>query len=289
MDGEEEAVIRSLLPAVLLLTSALWAQTPACTATGDLEIVPFQSKVFPAPRQLRILLPDGYRAPTNSNRRYPVLYLNDGQALFDVCVVGLSHEWRVDETVGELVAQGKLAPLIVVGIDNGGRRLRAKEYLPYVDRFLQPPEPDPQGKRYPKFLLDEVIPFVESRYRIMPGAKNRVLGGASYGAGIALHTLIARPESFAGLLLESPSVYADDYHLLKDAKRVRAWPERVYIGTGTVNEPVRDSERLRQLIEDAGLTRARLWRVQQEGGAHSERWWAQRLPAALQFLFPQEQ
>jgi len=88
------------------------------------------------------------------------------------------------------------------------------------------------------------------------------------------------------LLLESPSVYADDYHLLKDVKKVRKWPERIYIGTGTVNEPVKDSARLRALLQAAGLTSARLWRVQQEGGAHSEKWWAQRLPAALQFLFP---
>ena len=83
MDRREEAVIPSLLPTVLVLISSLLAQAPACTATGDLEIVPFESSVFPAPRQLRILVPTGYRLAANSSRRYPVLYLNDGQTSTD--------------------------------------------------------------------------------------------------------------------------------------------------------------------------------------------------------------
>jgi len=214
-------MIRSFLATGLLLTSSLLAQAPPCTSTGDREIIPFESKVFPAPRQLRILLPEGYRSAANKDRRYPVLYMNDGQALFDVCASGSGQEWRVDETVGELFAQGKIRPLIVVGIDNGGRSLRSKEYLPYFDEYLRPLELDPQGKQYPRFLLDEVIPRIENLYRVLPGAENRALGGASYGAGIALYAVIKRPGSFAGLLLESSSVYADDYHLLNDAKPVR--------------------------------------------------------------------
>jgi enterochelin esterase-like enzyme len=69
------------------------------------------------------------------------------------------------ETVDELVSSGRIEPIIVVGIDNAGRRLRPREYLPYPDDTRSPPEPDPQGKLYPLFLLNEVIPFVEARYR----------------------------------------------------------------------------------------------------------------------------
>lgn len=195
------------------------------------------------------------------------------------------EEWRVDETVDELTAQGTINPIIVVGIDNGGRRLRPKEYLPYVDDTLAPPEPDPQGRLYPRFLLDEVAPFVERHYRVLPGARHRLLGGSSYGAGIALYTVIKRPRSFEGLLLESPSVYAGDYHLLKEAASVRAWPRRIYIGTGTVQEPVADVRKLQALFQKAGLGRDRLRVVVREGAAHSEKWWAERLPNALQFLF----
>jgi enterochelin esterase-like enzyme len=274
--------------ALLFLTSSVPSpEKPGCTATGDLEIVPFESKVFPTPRNLRILLPVNYKLPENRNRRYAVLYLNDGQNLFDVCTSQFNpQEWRVDETVIDLIAHGKLEPMIVVGLDNGGTQMRPREYLPYGDDTLRPPEPNPQGKLYPQFLLDEVVPFIESSYRVLPGAANRVLGGSSYGAGIALFTVVECPGSFGGLLLESPSIYADDYHLLKQAKSVKEWPRRIFIGTGTVNEPVDDVKRLESLLQKAGLGADRLRVVVQNGGAHSEKWWAQRLPDALQFLFP---
>jgi enterochelin esterase-like enzyme len=271
-----------------LVLSFLWPQTKTvCTATGDLEIVKFDSKTFPTTRKLRILLPEGYRLSENRDRRYPVLYLNDGQNLFDVCTTQFTgQEWRVDETVRELIAQSAITPLIVVGIDNGGKRQRPKEYLPYVDDTLKPPEPNPEGKLYPRFLVDEIVPFVESHYRVLPGGEHRALGGASYGAGIALYTVVKRPGSFGMLLLESPSVYAGDYHLLGDAESVRVWPDRIFIGTGTVNEPVDDVNALRKLFEKSGLGSDRLRVVVQHGGEHTEYWWGRRLPEALRFLFP---
>jgi enterochelin esterase-like enzyme len=269
-----------------LLGRAATARGESCAVAGELEVVPFASRVFPTPRSLRVLLPEGYASPDNHGRRYPVLYLNDGQNLFDVCTATSgSEEWRADETVRELTERGEIPPILVVGIDNAGLRLRGREYLPYVDETLQPPMPDPQGALYPRFLLDEVVPFVESRYRTLPGARNRVLGGSSYGAGAALFTAIHRPQSFGGLLLESPSVYADDDHLLREARAVRRWPSRVYVGTGTVNEPVEDVAKLRAVFEHASLGRDRLRVVIQDGAGHSERWWAQRLPEALRFLF----
>jgi len=271
----------------VLLASFLGSPAKSsCTATGDLEIVRFESKVFPAERNLRILLPAGYRLPENRHRQYPVLYLNDGQNLFDVCTSQFTgEEWRVDETVDDLIAHGTIRPIIVVGIDNGGKRLRPREYLPYVDDTLVPPEANPEGKLYPRFLLEEVVPFVETRYRVLPGASNRTLGGASYGAGIAFYTVVEHPGSFGGLLLESPSIYADDYHILKDAESVRTWPRRIFIGTGTVNEPVEDVEKLKKLLEKSGLGPERLRVAVQEGAGHSEKWWAGRLPNALRFLF----
>lgn len=267
---------------------ALFSGSPeksSCTATGDLEIVRFESKVFPAQRNLRVLLPAGYRLPENRHRQYPVLYLNDGQNLFDVCTSQFTgEEWRVDETVNDMIAHSAISPIIVVGIDNGGKRWRPKEYLPYVDDALTPPEPDPEGKKYPRFLLEEIVPFVETQYRVLPGAGNRTLGGASYGAGIALYTVVEHPGSFGGLLLESPSIYADDYHVLKDAESVRVWPHRIFIGTGTVNEPVEDVERLKALFQKSGLGPERLQVVVQQGAEHSEKWWAGRLRNALRFL-----
>src|SRR5437868_3178059 len=112
----------------------------ATTVVGDLEVVPFESKVFSNTRNLRILLPRGYHLAMYGTRHYPVLYLNDGQNLFDLCTSMFNHEeWQVDETVAALTAAGDIPPMIVVGIDNAGRRGRAHEYLPYPDETLSPP------------------------------------------------------------------------------------------------------------------------------------------------------
>jgi len=278
-----------LMGLVFVAACGLFGQSRHCTATGDIETVPFKSAVFTGPRSLRVLLPDGYRLPENRDHHYPVLYMNDGQNLFDVCTsLYQSGEWQVDEIVRELIASRKIQPILVVGIDNGGRRLRPQEYLPYFDDTLRPVEPEPRGALYPRFLLDEVVPFVENHYRVLPGAQGRVLGGSSYGAGIALFTVMQRPASFEGLLLESPSIYADNYHLLRDAESVLAWPLRVYIGTGTIQEPLEDVRKLEAVLRKAGLRDDRLRVVVQEGAAHSEKWWAQRFPIALQFLFSQK-
>lgn len=258
------------------------SQKAGCAPVGELDILPFRSDVFAAARSLRILLPPGYRLPANKERRYPVLYLNDGQDLFGACT---DKEWRVDRTVAALIREHRIPPIIVVGIDHG-HRARAKEYLPWGDETLQPPEPDAAGKYYPAFLLDEVVPFVESRYRISKGAAHRVLGGSSYGAGIALFTAMERPGSFAGLLLESPSLSADNYHLLRNAEVVHVWPRRIYIGTGTVREPLQDVRRLEALLRNKGVAGAgRLLVRVQQGAMHNEKYWAQRLPEALRFLF----
>ena len=108
-----------------------------------------------------------------------MLYLNDGQNLFDAATSTFTgREWRVDETVRELTAAGRIPPIVVVGIDHAGRRERFREYFPWVDRFLEPPEPDPQGARYPAFLVDEVIPFVEARYRVARDPEQRGVGGS---------------------------------------------------------------------------------------------------------------
>ncbi len=267
----------------------LWSGAQSCesTVTGSLDIVKFDSKVFGNTRMLRVLLPPGYRLPMNARQRFPVLYLNDGQNLFDVCTSSRGEEWRVDETVEQLVAARAIPPIIVVGIDSGDSRQRANEYLPYPDSTFSPAIPDPQGKKYPQFLMSEVVPFIEDHYRVRGGAGNRVLGGSSYGAGAAIYAAIAQPGAFAGLLIESPSVYASDYHLLKDAATVREWPRRIFIGVGTSRgEPVEDVARLAEILRKAGLDDRHLKVVVQEGGMHSESWWAKRLPDALKFLFP---
>jgi len=267
------------------------ASTPS--VVGDLRFHQFTSQVFGNTRMLRVLLPPSYDEEANKTWRYPVLYLNDGQNLFDAGTSIFNPlEWQVDETVARLLREDKIEPLIIVGIDNAGKRLRPKEYLPYVDTDLQPPEPDPQGRKYPSFLVEEVMPFINAEYRTKIGPENTGLGGSSYGGLIALHTVISRPGVFGRLLLESASLYVSDNQPLKDSRRCANWPARVYLGIGTGEteredwnaEAVAHIRQLEKILQEAGLDNNRLLVVVAADAQHNEAAWAARLPTALEFL-----
>jgi predicted alpha/beta superfamily hydrolase len=259
---------------------------PHCSVVGDLQILPLSSKVFHNTRMLRVWLPPGYNDPDHRSERYPVLYLNDGQDLFDACTsVFNAEEWGVDETATALIQSHKVSPLIIVGIDNAGKRDRPKEYLPFPDETLKPATPKVYGKNYPRFLLDEVMPFIDRTFRTDPNPATTGLGGSSYGAGIALYTVMKRPGRFGKLLLESPSLYAHDDYLLHRADAFNRWPAKIFIGVGSVNEPVDDVHRLQAILTRHGLGDQRLLVVEEPGAGHDEKAWAQRFPRALEFLY----
>jgi len=234
---------------------------------------------------LRVWLPPGYRT---TNRRYPVMYLNDGQDLFDEATATFDPvEWGVDESMAALCKTRAIEPFIVVGVDNAGHLGRPHEYLPWPDMTLKPVDDHPVGASYPKFLLNEVIPLIQKRFRTKPGAANRALGGASYGAGIALYTVITRPGSFGKLLLESPSLYANDFRLLTEAAKLKRWPGRIYLGCGlTDSEPVDDVHKLEAILRSAGLGPNRFYLLFQKDGRHNSHWWGKRFSVAARFLFP---
>lgn len=255
-----------------------------CSVVGDLELRSFTSRVFHNTRMLRVWLPPEYKHLRT--RHYPVLYLNDGQNLFDACTsIFNAQEWRVDESVTELIREQRITPLIIVGIDNAGKRDRPKEYLPFPDDTLRPMESEVHGQDYPRFLLEEVMPFINREYRTDPDPAKTGLGGSSYGAGIALYTVMARPGNFGRLLLESPSLYAHDNFLLHEAERFNQWPGLVYIGVGSVQEPVDDVHQLVDILHKNSLGSKRLLLVEVPGAGHNENAWAERLPRALEFLY----
>lgn len=287
--------------AIAVFAAGAFSQSPettkASTATGDLRLHDFSSRIFGNSRTIRVLLPPHY--DEHPKVKYRVLYLNDGQNLFDLATAQFNPmEWRVDETIGRLIESGEIPPVIVVGIDNAGKRMRPNEYLPWEDKFLSPPMPKPNGAKYPEFLVDEVLPFIEQRYRVKTGAENTGLGGSSYGALIALYTVIKKPGVFGRLLLESPSFYVSDARVLADARSVAKWPKRIYVGVGTNEEgakkcdpsgdggeAVRDVQRFRDIVLKSGFDPKRLSVVVEECAVHNEEAWAGRLPAALKFLY----
>ena len=260
------------------------------TATGDLRIHPFHSRIYRNDRFLRVWLPPGYDDAQNAARQYPVLYLNDGQNLFEPATSFNGVEWQVDETADRLIREQVIAPMIIVGIDNTGKD-RLREYMPH--RSFQPIMLRVQGTRYPSFLIKEVMPFVERHYRVAPGPRNSGLGGSSLGALIALYTVAVSPEIFGRLLLESPSLWAANRQIVRQSRTVRRWPERVFLATGSAEagrpdrdrSMVDDVQELAAILHRSGLDRSRLRFIVDQGASHHESSWARRFPDALSFLF----
>src|SRR5271165_223050 len=138
-------------------------------AAGDLRLHQFRSRIFRNLRFLRVWLPPGYDDAENAGRLYPVLYLNDGQNLFEAATSFAGVEWQVDETGDRLIREGVVPPMIFVGMDNAGRE-RIREYMPH--RSLHPIMLRAHGTRYPAFLFKEVMPFVAGNYRVANGPEN---------------------------------------------------------------------------------------------------------------------
>ena len=254
-----------------------------------LEIHELPSVYLGSTRRLTVWSP--WRRRSKRIGAYPVLYLNDGQNLFDPSLAFAGNTWRVAETAKRLVRLGRIPPMLIVGIDHGGAR-RGREYLPVVD--VQYPAPgEPLGREYAEFVTREVMPFITRTHPVARGASNTGFGGSSYGAVAALNTAIIKPGTFGRLLIESPSLYVGNKYLLRRAVTVTRWPSRIFLGVGTAEtgNPERNHEtvanvlELEQILHRARLGPRRLRVVVEKDAAHSEAAWAGRLPRALQFLF----
>ncbi|MFZ0808954.1 MAG: alpha/beta hydrolase-fold protein [Candidatus Sulfotelmatobacter sp.] len=259
-------------------------------ATGDLRLHEFRSRTFRNTRFVRVWLPPGYDDPANQGTRYPVLYLNDGQNLFEAASSFTHVEWQVDETADRLIREGVIPSMIIVGLDNTGKN-RIREYVPH--RSLHPMMMRVRGGRYPDFLIKEIMPFVGRYYRVATGPENTGLGGSSLGALIALYTGASRPDVVGHLLLESPSLWVSHRQIITESREVKIWPQRIYLATGTTESGREDVSRsmvddvreLAGIFRRAGLGDDRMELVIDEGGTHHESAWARRFPEALRFLY----
>lgn len=284
----------------MILAIVLTGFSQRRSIVSDVRFHELKSKVFQNTRTMRVLVPPGYNK--DEEQTYPVLYLNDGQNLFQTQTAQSENsEWGADETYKDLLDNNEIEPVIIVGIDNAGISERANEYLPYFDEYLMPPLPEPQGAKYPQFLIEEVMPFIEKNYRVKTGAESTGLGGASYGALISLYTVIKKPGVFGNLLLESPSFYVDDGKILKEAGGFTSFPERIYIGVGTneedrpdcvpgdlSHEAVMDVLKLQKILAARGFGENDLKILIEDCAVHGEIAYGRRFYEALRFLYEKE-
>ena len=260
------------------------------TLTGNIEEHrDFRSKILANRRDVLVYLPLGYRR--FSRQRFPVLYLQDGQNVFDAATAFSQVEWSVDETAQELIRKSLIEPLIIVAIANTGEE-RIHEYAPtrgVIDESAKRKKRSRGlARHYGRFLTEELKPFIDRQYRTRKEPEFTGLGGSSLGGLVTLSVGLWFPEVFRRLIVMSPSVWWDNQVIVKMFEDLPdKLPLKIWLDTGT-HEP--GWERARTL-RDAMIEKG--WRlyddlqyVEVEGADHSEGAWAARVDPALRFLFP---
>lgn len=271
---------------------------PAAVTIGTLKRLQVQGGVGNAKGQTRDLLvwlPPGYDDAKNASVKYPVLYMHDGQNVFSKPATA-PGEWQMDETAGRLIEEGKIRPLIVVGIPHSGST-RTAEYLPPVTTEEIVQGLTPQGEGHVEWLTREVMPRVERTFRVATGPENTGVGGSSLGGLISLYAGSKHPEKFGLVLAESPSLrFGKDEFGKTFFTNVKKWPSKVYLAVGTAEAGAGNrasdecAEAVRAfdaLLSSGGVRDARKKFITEEGAAHNEAAWAKRLPTALEFLYGQ--
>ena len=269
---------------------------------------------FVAPRNIDVWLPDGY----SPQKKYVVLYMHDGQMLFDSTTTWNHQEWCVDETAGMLIKQGKIRDCIVVGVSNGGK-LRHSEYFPQKPFESLSKEQqaaiyasarnqsvalfagDIQSDRYLKFLVTELKPFIDSVFPTLKNRSNTFIAGSSMGGLISLYALCEYPAVFGGAACLSthwPGTLATENNPVPDAfmKYLRTHlpdpsTHRIYFDFGdqTLDSIYKPYQlRADAIMKSRGYTAGNWVTREFPGENHSEKSWAKRLNIPLEFLLKPE-
>lgn len=247
------------------------------TVTGTVRVL--RGVSGPRPRDRRpvwVYLPPSHGS---DRRSYPVLYMQDGQNLFDDAI-SFAGEWRVDEAMETLAGEGIEA--IVVGVANLGPR-RSDEYGPLPEPELGGGEAD----AYLDFLTGTVKPLVDGSFRTRAGPRDTGILGSSLGGLLSLYAFFLRPEvfGFAGAL--SPALWFGERGIFRIVGDAEAPPGRIYLDVGRRegHRSVRDVRRMCRLLERKGYRRdEELLCVKARGAGHDETAWARRFPGAARFL-----
>jgi predicted alpha/beta superfamily hydrolase len=243
----------------------------------------FRSQFLPDDRDITVFLPPGYE--DDPGRRFPVLYLHDGQNLFDPAKAFKQGEhWRAGETAAALIRAGRIEPLIIVGMANTGPR-RLHEYTPTHDRKRGGGEADAYGR----LIVEELKPLVDSTYRTLRDSQNTGMGGSSLGGLVTLYLGLKYPDVFSKLAVMSPSIWWDRRAVLRNVRNARPKPPLkmwVDIGTGEGRRHVENARLLKAGLLKAGWEEGcDLHYEEIAGGTHSEAAWGDRLGGVLEFLF----
>ncbi len=251
-----------------------FAQTPVLsTASKQVHIVSDNFKMTKLNRQRRIwiYLPQSY---LSSKKKYPVIYMQDGQNLFDKSTSGFG-EWGVDEVLDSL-QKTKTKDFIVIGIEHGGDE-RLSEYNPFETSWHLKGE----GDDYLNFLVNELMPFVNKHYRISTQKKNTTIAGSSMGALISLYAILKYPDIFGKAGIFSPALWiAPDMY--KAAEKAKTTSQKLYFVAGDAEskEMLPDMYRMYAILKDKQSADIKTIK----NGKHNEAFWHQQFADFIAWL-----
>jgi alpha-glucosidase len=230
-------------------------------------------------RTIRIYLPPDY---TETKRRYPVLYMHDGQNLFDIATA-YNQEWSVDEILDTAFIQNDKNAFIIIGIDNGERE-RINEYSPWIN----PEYGGGQGKAYVHFLVKELKPFIDKKFRTQPQAKYTAIMGSSMGGLISFYAGMEYPQVFGKVGIFSPSFWFSDEIISfieqKNLKKSKSLEWYFLVGERESEGMVGDCKKIYQTLLKGGIPQKKLKMVTKKDGKHQEWFWYREFKPALEWL-----
>lgn len=284
-----------------LLDDSTWSRGPNYTVTpgATVDVYPhfttvagtvtkliatFHSTVLANDRAIWAYLPPSYAE--NTRARFPVLYMHDGQNLFDPALAFGGNEWKVDETLDAAAEDGSIEELIVIGVENTSQRIY--EYTPTTDPSTAG---GGGGDLYLAMLKGELKPQIDAMLRTIPDRARTAILGSSLGGLISAYAGVKQPEVWGIVGAMSPSTWWNNEVIIGDVGGMPtgARPARVYVDSGdsgASNDDVANTNMLAATYVNIGYASGvDFLHVVQAGGQHNEVYWAERLPGALQFLF----
>ena len=258
--GEEENIVKST------------AHKNVQVLSEEFEIPQLDRK-----RRVWIYLPPDYHS---SNKNYPVLYMHDGQNIFDV-KTSYAGEWEVDETLNTLFYEMGLG-VIVVAIDNGGNT-RANEYLPYTFPRIG----EHQGEQYAKFLVETLKPYIDANFRSLSDVENTAIMGSSFGGIISHFTALKYPNIFGKAGVFSPSFWVSEevFEFAKQQSNQEYMRMYFLMGEKEGGTMVSDMDKMIALMKDSGFKTTNIQSKVVQDGQHNEKLWRENFEEALLWLF----
>ncbi|MFH0735189.1 MAG: alpha/beta hydrolase-fold protein [bacterium] len=227
------------------------------------------------PRDVFVWLPYNYEL--DKNKHYPVLYMHDGQNIFNPQTASFGYDWQIDETADSLIKQGKIPPFIIVGINNTPDRM-----LEYTNSDL--------GYKYMKYIVEDLKPFIDSTYRTLKNRDNCYTGGSSAGGLISFMLLWEYNNIFSKALCFSPAFKIEELDYVTTVYNTKEKKDiKVYIANGGKNLEERLQPGITEMInllEEKGYQKNKdFWFNKFEEDDHSEKSWAKRIPQYFLLMF----